>query len=325
LAATAATALAAWLLTGTPAGASPASIPTTAAAASLAVVAASGGSHGGGGHHSYGGGHHSYGGGHHSYGGGHHSYGGGHHSYGSIGLYGGYGGYSYYSPYYGGYGYGGYGYGGYGYGRYGYGGYGYGGYGYPYRYRYRRIVREDGVRLGALDLEVKPGRTEVFLDGEYVGLSGQFDGNPSYLWVEEGVHELTFYKDGYQSVVREVSVQPGLSVNLRSRLEPGTSSRPEPPPEPAVAEPPETGGAGEVAGDSPGRLIVAVAPNDAVLYLDGHFFGVANELQHVHAGLPVAAGEHSIEIIRPGYRALERVITVKPGESVSLEATLRPR
>ena len=47
--------------------------------------------------------------------------------------------------------------------------------------------------LGALDLDLSPGRTQVYLDGQYLGIVDQFDGWPSYLLLPEGSYELVFW------------------------------------------------------------------------------------------------------------------------------------
>ncbi len=46
--------------------------------------------------------------------------------------------------------------------------------------------------LGALDLNVKPKNTQVYLNGNYIGVTGKFDGFPNFLWLREGTYELTF-------------------------------------------------------------------------------------------------------------------------------------
>ncbi len=128
-----------------------------------------------------------------------------------------------YSPfYYGGY-HGSY-YGGYGYGGYGYGGYGYGGYGHHRRAQLHGVLNQARLAgVGALDLGVRPKRVEVFVDGEYIGRNGQFDGAPNYLWLEKGSHEITFYREGYMTVTRELTVQAGLIKDVKFRLQAGDS------------------------------------------------------------------------------------------------------
>ena len=82
--------------------------------------------------------------------------------------------------------------------------------------------------LGALDLNVRPKkRVEVYVDGQYVGVAGNFDGYPAYLWLKEGTHQLVFYRNGYQTVTREYTIRPGAVIDVSFRLEQGKSVRPE--------------------------------------------------------------------------------------------------
>ena len=119
-----------------------------------------------------------------------------------------------------GHGYGGHGYGGHGYGGYGYGGYGYGGYGYaptPLE-EVAKVARLAG--LGALNLNnVKPKRTAVYLNGQYIGVTGDF-GYPSYLWLKKGSHQLVFYKYGYRTLAREYTIRPGVVIDVAG-MQPG--------------------------------------------------------------------------------------------------------
>ena len=80
--------------------------------------------------------------------------------------------------------------------------------------------------LAALDLEIKPKRTKVYLNGRLIGRSGQFDGHPDFLWLKEGIHQLAFYKEGYGTVVRDFPVQEGERIQVRIRLERGESRLP---------------------------------------------------------------------------------------------------
>jgi hypothetical protein len=81
--------------------------------------------------------------------------------------------------------------------------------------------------MGALDLDISPGRTQVFLDGQNVGTVDDFDGWPQYLWLPRGTYDLAFYLDGYKTLARQVSVYPGLVIDMDDHLQPGASTRPE--------------------------------------------------------------------------------------------------
>ncbi|HKH46080.1 MAG TPA: PEGA domain-containing protein [Thermoanaerobaculia bacterium] len=98
---------------------------------------------------------------------------------------------------------------------------------YPVRRRSgsRRLGGQGMV--GRLDLDVSPGRTQVYLDGQYLGIVDRYDGWPSYLWLEKGTYDLVFYLDGYKTLVRRVTIYPGAVLGLEDRLEPGPSVRPE--------------------------------------------------------------------------------------------------
>lgn len=80
--------------------------------------------------------------------------------------------------------------------------------------------------VGGLDLNVKPKKTEVYVDDEYVGVSGQFDGFPAYLWLKEGTHKLALVKDGYKTLEREYKITPGTVLDVRLKLQEGESVPP---------------------------------------------------------------------------------------------------
>ena len=234
-----------------------------------------------------------------------------------------------------------------GYGNY-YGGFYGSHYYYPYYYSPfhwgvpRRAYRE--YRLGAFDLNVKPKKSEVYLDGQFIGTAGQFDGFPDHLWLEEGSYELIFYRPGLATERRVLSIYPGVVVDVRLRLAPGESVAPDqltrvdksqdaaaevraayesqareagvaPPASPPVSAELDTRAA-------PGRLRLNVLPADASVYLDGRLLGSGDELERLHAGLVVEAGSHMIEVVRPGYASERLEFAVEGGDEVELEVLL---
>lgn len=99
---------------------------------------------------------------------------------------------------------------------------------YPYDRYGRRYGRYEGRDvLGALDLDVAPGKTEVYLDGRYVGIVDQYDGFPQYLWLDKGTYDVVFFREGYKTLARQISVYPGTVISVDDRMEPGESVRPE--------------------------------------------------------------------------------------------------
>src|SRR4029077_10516594 len=94
----------------------------------------------------------------------------------------------------------------------GYGG-GYGGY--------------DRSEPGAPDLDVSPGNTHVFVNGEDLGIVDKYDGWPGYLWLPRGTYDVAFYLDGYKTIARQITVSPGSVLDIDDKMEHGTSVRPE--------------------------------------------------------------------------------------------------
>jgi hypothetical protein len=94
-------------------------------------------------------------------------------------------------------------------------GYGYDGYGYSRN------------QTGALDLDVSPGRTHVFIDGEDLGAVDRYDGWPGYLWLPRGTYDVAFYLDGFKTVSRQITIYPGTVIDIDDRMEQGTSVRPQ--------------------------------------------------------------------------------------------------
>ncbi len=82
-------------------------------------------------------------------------------------------------------------------------------------------------RYGALDLDVYPGRTEVHIDGRYYGKVDAYDGFPQYLWLPRGTYDVVFYLDGFSTLARQISVSPGMVIDIDDRMERGTSVKPE--------------------------------------------------------------------------------------------------
>ncbi len=81
--------------------------------------------------------------------------------------------------------------------------------------------------MGALDLDVSPGRAEVYIDGRYQGIVDQYDGFPQYLWLPRGTYDVVLFREGYRTVARQISIYPGSVISVDDRLERGESVRPE--------------------------------------------------------------------------------------------------
>jgi hypothetical protein len=245
-----------------------------------------------------------------------------------VGLGYGYPGYAhYYNPYWLGYGYGiGYGYG-FGYG-YGYGPYGpYPPYGYGYGY------------YGAeLRTQVTPREAEVYVDGYLVGTVDDFDGIFQRLRVPLGEHEITIYKEGFRAVHQKMLFRPLESYNLRETMQPvapGEAAEPRPTPSERAPEsqgpPPRRRGAmpapndrtpdrGDRNADRFGAVAVRVQPADAEVIIDGERWDTpAGENRLL---VELSEGTHRVEVRKAGFKTYNSTVTVRSGETVTLNVSL---
>jgi hypothetical protein len=63
---------------------------------------------------------------------------------------------------------------------------------------------------------------------------------------------------------------------------------------------------------------LTVEPDDASVYVDGSFRGTARQSRN----LDLSPGRHRIEVVRPGYRTLERDVEIEAGKPTDLDVTL---
>ncbi|HEX6863208.1 MAG TPA: PEGA domain-containing protein [Thermoanaerobaculia bacterium] len=89
-----------------------------------------------------------------------------------------------------------------------------------------RDYRASG-EAGALDLDVSPAKTEVYIDGQYIGRVDSYDGWPQYLWLPKGTYDVVLFREGYQTIARQITIYPGVVMSVDDRMEPGESKRPE--------------------------------------------------------------------------------------------------
>ena len=77
-----------------------------------------------------------------------------------------------------------------------------------------RLLVVNGERHGALDINVRPKATRVWIDGELRGTCGAFDGFPNKLTLAPGMHTIKFVTPEGIEAARDVLVRAGLEVNI---------------------------------------------------------------------------------------------------------------
>jgi hypothetical protein len=205
--------------------------------------------------------------------------------------------------------------------------YGYG-YGYGYGSSYPRYSRGYYREAGALRLRVEPEQTKVFVDGYYAGVVDDFDGIFQRLYLAPGRHEVMLRLDGHRSHTFRIYVPIDQTLKLHHRMVAGEGNDradfggewdDEADARPSVAargaEPEATPA---VEREAWGSLRLDVQPGDASVYVDGEFRGTVREARTMR--LP--AGVHKVEIVRPGFRTIERDARVEPDETEEIVAEL---
>ena len=192
---------------------------------------------------------------------------------------------------------------------------------------------------GSLRLQVTPRNTEVFIDGYYAGTVDDFDGVFQRLRVEPGDHDLELYLPGHRGLTQKIYLQPGRTFRIRHAMEPlapgeaepvrpaGTApppnqtlpSRPAPGPGPTARQPRDT--APRTSPSSTyGTLTLRVQPGEATVLIDGERWdGPEGDERLV---LQLAAGRHVMEIQKDGYRTYTTEVTVRNGETTTLNVAL---
>jgi hypothetical protein len=228
-------------------------------------------------------------------------------------------------------------------------GYGYPPYGYPALYGY-------AYTSSSLRIQVEPKDTEVYLDGYYAGIVDDFDGVFQRLHTAPGEHDLTLIHDGYRSVTQHVYLAPGNTLDVKlamDRLAPGEPpparpvrpaspagvrqgpARPFPnpngpppsyaPPRPPAAPTPESpSGQSEPSSRAAvdmGTLELRVQPADADIRVDGQPWRVPPGKDRVQ--IDASAGEHTVQIRKPGYVGYVTLVQVRPGETATVDVKLR--
>lgn len=197
----------------------------------------------------------------------------------------------------------------------------------------------------SIRLQATPRDAEVFVDGYLVGIVDDFDGVFQRLDLEPGEHEIELYMPGYRSARERVYLQPGRTSRLRITMEPLAPGDPSPMrpsglapagPGPGVNQPgprrptpgpgrptPAPGDATEpvARADDYGSLSLRVQPGDAVVLIDGERWQGSSDGDD-RLTVQLAAGQHVVEIQKDGYRRYVTELTVRAGETTTLNVSL---
>ena len=100
-------------------------------------------------------------------------------------------------------------------------------------------------------IEVNPNRAAVFVDGQFVGHVGEFEGAGRGMLVAPGLHKIKVALPGYQTFETEITAVANQKVEVKTdllktdaavadpMLKPAGNDHPAPPPPPEPATPPQ--------------------------------------------------------------------------------------
>ncbi len=136
---------------------------------------------------------------------------------------------------------------------------------------------------GLVFIRSNPSAASVTVNGEFQGLT------PVEVALPPGVdHQLTFFKNGYQSASRQIRTEPNQERELGINLDPVLAT-----------------------------VQVSAEPSDAVLYINGVNRGVANQ------SIELMAASQQVEIRREGYVPYMTEFTARPGLDQQIRVTLK--
>ena len=115
-----------------------------------------------------------------------------------------------------------------------------------------------------------------------------------------GKHEVVVRQDGYLDFRRNVTVQPGQTLDIPVLMRKDPQS---------------------VYASVPSKLKLNVDPGRAAVFVDGHFAGHASEFGR---GMLLNPGKHQVMIDLPGYRAFQATVNLLPRQTAVLKTSLLP-
>lgn len=149
------------------------------------------------------------------------------------------------------------------------------------------VVSANFLRKTMLDIRTTPAGAQVFVDGNFVGVS------PIQVEVQPGAHTILATMPGYAPAQTSVSVSAGETKTVNLVLNPEQAT-----------------------------LRIFSSPAGASIYVNGQYRGVAPSSGLT---LSLSPGTYTVMARLTGYEDTSMTVTLNPGESRSITLTLPPR
>jgi len=187
-------------------------------------------------------------------------------------------------------------------------------------------------------LKVNPDDAHVLLNGKFIGEAYEFSTRASALKIRSKRNELVIKKQGYieeeidldkynmRRITITMDLEPDM-VSVKKTVTKGEVAPPSPPPkeekEYKVVKEMKVP-KGEVKSSTPGvfsKVVLEVGPSDSSIYVDGKFWGVAPE-NGVINNFNLQKGKHRIEVLKPGYKSVLKLINVTGQKEIKVTIKL---
>jgi hypothetical protein len=149
---------------------------------------------------------------------------------------------------------------------------------------------------GSFKAHVKPGRAGVFIDGKYVGPAANFRVARTYQ-VAAGEHEIRLVDPRFEEFVTKVQIQSGKTTKIHEALKPLP-----------VAQPPF------------GRLRVICPDKFAAVYINGKYYGHADEFSNFAQGLLLNPGDYEVKVEPAGGQPVVQKVSIQADKVVVVRA-----
>jgi hypothetical protein len=163
---------------------------------------------------------------------------------------------------------------------------------------------------GFISLSVVPADADVNVDGKLVGKAREFTQAPGLMSLAPGPHTLALSKEGFKTAKFTVNVIPQKTIELDVTMDalPQGSS--------------EQAQTYQLDLNKTGYLSLKVEPQDASVYVDDTFYGIASRFVLPDSSIVLRAGTHKVEIIRPGYKQHVQIVEVGSDKAQDLNVKL---